>query len=159
MLLSMLRLLPASDLERSKDGLRHYTSGTLLIMSRRNLLLSLAVVCIFAYWGAQRGSYEATYYWAKIAEEQKEKNDAELEQRQNREASELRSIISKGLDRESKERWDKYDQCLRLGSVKARQPGASELVLSIISPTWMQYCLTGTISKPTKDSSTTTEAF
>lgn len=159
MLLSMLRLLPASDLERSKDGLRHYTSGTLLIMSRRNLLLSVAVVCIFAYWGAQRGSYEATYYWAKIAEEQKEKNDAELEQRQNREASELRSIISKGLDRESKERWDKYDQCLRLGSVKARQPGASELVLSIISPTWMQYCLTGTISKPTKDSSTTTEAF
>lgn len=128
-------------------------------MSRRSLLLSVAVVCIFAYWGAQRGSYEATYYWAKIAEERKAKNDAEIEQRQNREASELRAIISKGLDRESKERWDKYDQCLRLGGVKAGQPGASEIVLSTISPTWMQYCLAGSTSKPKKDSSTSTEAF
>lgn len=128
-------------------------------MNRRSILLSVAVICIFAYWGAQRGSYQATYYWAKIAEERKAKNDAELEQRQNREASELRSIIYKGLDRKSKERWDKYDQCLRLGGAKAGQSGASELVLSTILPTWMQYCLTGTISKPTKDNSTTTDAF
>lgn len=128
-------------------------------MKRTSILLSVSVICIFAYLGSQRGSYQATYYWAKIAEERKAKNDAELDQRRNQEASELRTIIAKGLDRESKERWDKYDQCLRIGGVKTGQQGASELVLSTISPTWMQYCLTGTISKLTKNSSTTAEAF
>ena len=127
-------------------------------MKRRSLLMSILAISIAAYWGAERGAYHANYYWAKIADARKAKKDAELEQKQNRDAAELRIMIAKGLDIESKERWDKYDQCVRLGAVKAGQPGAGELVLSAYIPTWMQYCLTGTIQSPKIRSSSAAEA-
>jgi hypothetical protein len=126
-------------------------------MKRRTIALSIVVISAFAYLGAQRGSYQANYYWARITEERKAKKDAELEQMQKKEAAELRSMIAKGLDRESQERWDKYDQCLKLGSVKAGQPGSSEQVLSIFMPTWMQYCLTGTVPNKENTSSSSSE--
>ena len=127
-------------------------------MKRRSLLISVLAICATAYWGAERGAYHANYYWAKIADARKVKKDAELEQKQNRDAAELRDMIAKGLDVKSKERWDKYDQCVRLGAVKAGQPGAGELVLSAYIPTWMQYCLTGTIESPKIRSSSAPEA-
>ena len=117
-------------------------------MKRRSLLLSLLAICAVAYFGAERGSYQANYYWAKVADERKAKKDAETEKRQFREATELRALITKGLNKESKERWDKYDQCIRLGAVKAGQPGGSELGFSVFIPSWMQYCLTGTVGSP-----------
>ena len=126
-------------------------------MKRVSVVISVVVISAFAYLGAQRGSYQANYYWARIAEERKVKKEAELEQREKKEAAELRSMIAKGLDRESQERWDKYDQCLKLGSIKAGQPGSSEIVLSAFLPTWMQYCLTGTVSKKENANSSTSE--
>jgi hypothetical protein len=112
------------------------------------MLISFFVICTITYLGAERGSYQASYYWAKLAEERKAKKDAEIEQRKFRDAAELRALIAKGLDRQSKDRWDKYDQCIKLGAVKAGQPGAGELVLSAYIPTWMQYCLTGGAGSP-----------
>lgn len=126
-------------------------------MKLRSMVVSVLVISVFAYLGAQRGSYQANYYWSKLAEERNAKKDAELEQRQRHEVDELRSMIAKGLDRESKERWDKYDQCLALGAVKAGQPGSSELVLSTFMPTWMQYCLTGTVSKQDSNNGSSSE--
>lgn len=126
-------------------------------MKHRSILISVFIISAFAYWGAQRGSYQANYYWAKKAEERRERKDAELEKRQEKEAAQLRSTIAKGLGGESKERWDKYDLCLRLGAVKAGQPDASELVLNVSMPTWMQYCLTGSVSKQEKDNGSTSE--
>lgn len=116
-------------------------------MKHVSFVISVIAISAFAYLGAQRGSYQANYYWARIAEERKAKKEAELELIGKKKAAELRSMITKGLDRESQERWDKYDQCLKLGAIKAGQPGSSELVLSTFIPTWMQYCLTGTVSK------------
>ena len=126
-------------------------------MKRRSILISILIIAAFAYWGAQHGSYQANYYWAKRAEERKEKDDAELQKRQEKEAAQLRSTIANGLDRESKERWDKYDLCLRLGGVKAGQPNAGELVLNVSMPTWMAYCLTGSVSKAENNKGSTSE--
>jgi hypothetical protein len=126
-------------------------------MKRKSILIAVLMICAFAYWGAQHGSYQANYYWAKKAEKRKEMQDAELKKRQEEDAAQLLSTIARGLDRQSKERWDKYDQCLRLGGVKAGQPDANELVLKVSMPTWMQYCLTGTVSNLQNDASTTSE--
>ncbi len=116
-------------------------------MKSRNAVISVIIISAFAYFGAQQGSYQANYYWARIAEERKARKDSELEQRNKKEAAELRSMIAKGLDRESRERWDKYDKCLKLGAVKAGQPpGSMEPIVSTFIPNWMQYCLTGTVS-------------
>ena len=78
-------------------------------MKSRSAVISIIIISAFAYFGAQRGSYQANYYWARIAEEKKARKDAELEQRNKKEAAELRSMIAKGLDAESRERWDKYE--------------------------------------------------
>jgi len=125
-------------------------------MKRRSAVISVIIISAFAYFGAQRGSYQANYHWARIAEERKARKEAELEQRKKIEAAELRSMIAKGLDRESRERWDKYDKCLKLGGVKAGQPpGSMEPIVSAFIPNWMQYCLTGTVSmKQDTDNST-----
>ena len=74
--------------------------------------------------------------------------DAQSEQQRNIEALDLRKAILKGVDRDSKDRWDKYDKCLKLGGAKTGRAGTSELGLSRTMPSWMQYCLTGTISMP-----------
>jgi len=117
-------------------------------MKRRNLILAVIAFCIAAYWGAERGSYQAHYHWARIAVERKEKKDAESEQQQKTEKDKSRIKALSGIDPKTIERWNKYEQCQRLGAVKTGRDGSSEERLSRAMPIWMQYCLNGNISVP-----------
>jgi len=117
-------------------------------MRRRTILFSVLAICVSAYLGAERGSYRANYFWARTSVERKEKMDAQSEKQRTIEALDLRKAILKGVDQASKDRWDKYDKCLKLGGAKTGRTGTSELGLSQAIPSWMQYCLTGTISMP-----------
>lgn len=78
-------------------------------MKTRTLLFSIITISIAAYLGSERGSYNANYYWVKLAFERKEKREAALEARQRAEATQLRQIIEKGLSGDAKYRWKRYN--------------------------------------------------